>query len=59
MGYTQSFPYDFKDIEDRHDVATYTSALLQEDLTITGDVVLDLYHGPGRASFVSLPVIRR
>jgi len=39
----QSFPYDFKDIEERGDVVTYTSAPLQQDLTIAGDVKLVLY----------------
>lgn len=39
----QTFPYDFKDIEDRGDVATYTSAPLTEDMTIAGDVKLVIY----------------
>lgn len=39
----QTFPYDMKDIEDRGDVVTYTSAPLTEDLTIAGDVKLVLY----------------
>lgn len=39
----QTFPYDFKDIEDRGDVVTYTSAPLEEDMTIAGDVKLILY----------------
>lgn len=39
----QTFPYDFKDIEDRGDVATYTSPPLTEDLTIAGDVKLVIY----------------
>lgn len=39
----QSFPYDFKDIEARPDVVTFTSAPLAEDLTIAGDVTLVLY----------------
>lgn len=39
----QTFPYDFKDIEDRGDVVTYTSAPLDADLTIAGDVKLILY----------------
>jgi putative CocE/NonD family hydrolase len=39
----QSYPYDFKDIELRHDVATYTSAVLTEDLTIAGNIKVILY----------------
>ncbi len=39
----QSFPYDFKDIEARHDVVVYTSPPLQEDLTIAGNIMLELY----------------
>ncbi|MHB1328197.1 MAG: CocE/NonD family hydrolase [Gemmatimonadales bacterium] len=39
----QSFPYDVKDIESRPDVVTYTSAPLEEDLTIAGNVMLVLH----------------
>jgi putative CocE/NonD family hydrolase len=39
----QSFPYDFKDIEARHDVATFTSPVLDDDLTIAGDILIDLH----------------
>ncbi len=39
----QSFPYDFKDIEARHDVVVYTSDLLAEDLTIAGDIQVVVY----------------
>ena len=39
----QMFPYDFRDIEARGDVATYTSAALEQDLTIAGNVKLILY----------------
>ncbi|MEZ4588810.1 MAG: CocE/NonD family hydrolase [Gemmatimonadales bacterium] len=39
----QTFPYDFKDIEARPDVAVYTSEPLEEDLTIAGDVKVILY----------------
>ena len=39
----QSFPYDFKDIEGRPDVVTYTSPVLDEDVTIAGDVKVVLY----------------
>ncbi len=39
----QSYPYDFKDIENRHDLATYTSAQFEEDLTIAGNVRVILY----------------
>ena len=35
----QSFPYDFNDINARHDIAVYTSAPLEEDLTIAGDIM--------------------
>ena len=39
----QSWPYDFKDIESRPDVVTYTSAPLEADLTVAGDIKLVLY----------------
>lgn len=39
----QSFPYDAKDIESRPDVVTYTSAPLEEDLTIAGNVMMILH----------------
>jgi putative CocE/NonD family hydrolase len=39
----QSFPYDFKDIEARPDVVKFTSAPLEQDLTIAGNVMLVLY----------------
>ena len=39
----QSYPYDFKDIEARSDVVKFTSAPLEQDLTIAGNVVLVLY----------------
>jgi putative CocE/NonD family hydrolase len=39
----QSFPYDFKDIESRPDVVKFTSAPLDQDLTIAGDVTVVLY----------------
>lgn len=39
----QNFPYDFKDIESRPDVVKFTSPLLEQDLTIAGDVMLVLY----------------
>ncbi len=39
----QSFPYDFKDIEARHDVVVYTSDLLAEELTIAGDIQVVVY----------------
>ena len=39
----QSFQYDFKDIEARHDVVTYTSALFEEDTTIAGNIKVILY----------------
>lgn len=39
----QSFPYDVKDIESRPDVVTYTSAPLEEDLTIAGNVMMVLH----------------
>jgi putative CocE/NonD family hydrolase len=39
----QSFPYDFKDIESRHDVATYTTVPLDEDLTLAGNISIVLY----------------
>jgi hypothetical protein len=39
----QNFPYDFKDIESRPDVVKFTSAPLEHDLTIAGDVMLVLF----------------
>jgi hypothetical protein len=39
----QTFPHDFKDIESRPDVVTFTSAPLERDLTIAGDVKAVLY----------------
>jgi len=39
----QSFPYDFKDIEGRPDVVTFTSDVLAEDVTIAGETMLVLY----------------
>ena len=39
----QNFPYDFKDIESRPDIVKFTSAPLEQDLTIAGDVMLVLY----------------
>ena len=39
----QSFPYDFKDIEARPDVVTYTSPVLDEDVLVAGDVKVVLY----------------
>jgi len=39
----QRFPYDFKDIEGRPDVATFTSAPLAEDLTFAGFIEVELF----------------
>jgi putative CocE/NonD family hydrolase len=39
----QSFPYDMKDIEARPDVVTYTSAPLESDVTIAGELSAVLY----------------
>jgi len=39
----QSFPYDFQNIEKRSDIVVYTSDPLAEDLTIAGDVLVELY----------------
>jgi hypothetical protein len=39
----QTFQWDMKDIEARHDVVTYTSPPLEEDLTVAGDVLAVLY----------------
>jgi uncharacterized protein len=39
----QTFQWDMKDIEARHDVVTFTSAPLQQDLTIAGDILAVLY----------------
>jgi len=42
-GDVQAYPYDFKDIESRHDLATYTTDVLEEDLTIAGNIKVVLY----------------
>jgi hypothetical protein len=39
----QTFQWDMKDIEARHDVVTYTSAPLEKDLTIAGDILAVVY----------------
>jgi putative CocE/NonD family hydrolase len=39
----QRFPYDFKDIESRPDVVTFTSPVLEDDVTIAGDIRIVLY----------------
>jgi len=39
----QTFQWDMKDIEARHDVVTYTSAPLDEDMTIAGDILAVVY----------------
>ena len=39
----QTFQWDMKDIEARHDVVTYTSAPLENDLTIAGDILAVVY----------------
>ena len=39
----QRFPYDFKDIEVRPDVVTFTSAPLEEAITIAGLAEVELY----------------
>jgi len=39
----QTFQWDMKDIESRHDVVTYTSAPLERDLTVAGDILAVVY----------------
>jgi hypothetical protein len=39
----QTFQWDMKDLETRRDVVTYTSAPLGQDLTVAGDIVLELH----------------
>ena len=39
----QTFQWDMKDLEVRHDVVTFTSAPLQADLTIAGDILVELH----------------
>ncbi len=39
----QTWQWDMKDIEARHDVVTFTSAVLEQDLTIAGDI-LAVFH---------------
>lgn len=39
----QTFQWDMKDLESRHDVVTFTSAPLTEDVTVAGDILAVLY----------------
>ncbi len=39
----QSYPYDFKDVETRADVVTYTTPPLEDDVTIAGNIKVVLY----------------
>lgn len=39
----QTFQWDMKDLESRHDVVTYTSPPLPSDLTIAGEILAVLY----------------
>ncbi|MBK8250220.1 MAG: CocE/NonD family hydrolase [Gemmatimonadetes bacterium] len=39
----QTFQWDMKDIEARHDVVTFTSAPLEQDLTIAGEILVELH----------------
>lgn len=39
----QSYPYDFKDTETRSDVVTFTSAPLEADVTVAGNIKVVLY----------------
>lgn len=39
----QSFPYDFRDIERRQDVVTFTSEPLEEAVEIAGNILVTLY----------------
>ena len=39
----QSYPYDFKDIETRSDVVTFTTEPLEDDVTIAGNIKVVLY----------------
>ncbi len=39
----QTFQWDMKDLEARHDVVTFTTAPLEADLTIAGDIMVELH----------------
>ncbi|MBV5325162.1 MAG: CocE/NonD family hydrolase, partial [Rhodospirillaceae bacterium] len=39
----QTFQWDMKDLESRHDVVTFTSAPLTADLTIAGEILVELH----------------
>ena len=39
----QSFQWDMKDLESRHDVVTFTTAPLAEELTVAGDILVELH----------------
>lgn len=39
----QSYPYDFKDVETRSDVAIYTTPPLEDEVTIAGNIKVVLY----------------
>ena len=43
ISYEKSYPYDQRDVEKRSDVAVYTSAPLQEDLEVTGEIIAELF----------------
>lgn len=43
ISYEKSYPYDQRDIENRKDVVVYTSAPLQEEMEIIGEVVAELF----------------
>jgi uncharacterized protein len=39
----QTFQWDMKDLESRHDVVTFTSAPLEQDLTMAGEILVELH----------------
>jgi putative CocE/NonD family hydrolase len=41
----QTFPFDMRELEARPDVVTFTSAPLAQDLTIAGDILVELHAG--------------
>ncbi|MBS1542981.1 MAG: CocE/NonD family hydrolase [Bacteroidetes bacterium] len=43
VSYEKSYPYDQRNNESRSDVAVYTSAILDKDLEVTGELIADLY----------------
>lgn len=43
ISFEKSYPHDQRDNENRKDVVVYTSAVLQEDIEVTGEVAAELF----------------